>query len=87
MYLHSAGVDVPTLVTRPQITAREVVAAFGGDVLNKGLVGVVNKALNRFEDEGMIILQRETIVIKRKTSVDRKFNNLRFDVSIGPAGA
>ena len=87
MYLHSAGISVPALVTRPQITAREVVGAFGGDTLNKSLVGIVNKALNRFEAEGMIVLRRETIVIKRKTRVDTKLNNLRYDVSVGPAGA
>jgi len=87
LYLHSAGMNVPALVARPQITAREVVGAFGGDVLNKSLVGIVNKALNRFEAEGMIVLRRETIVIKRKTRVDTKLNNLRYDVSVGPAGA
>jgi hypothetical protein len=87
MYLHSAGVSIPALVKRPQITAREVVGAIGGDVLDKSLTWVVNKALNRFETEGLIVLRRKDVEIKRKARGSRKFNNLRFDVSIGPAGA
>lgn len=87
MYLHSAGEKVPTLVVRPQITAREIVGAFGGDVFDKSLAWVVNKAINRFEAEAMIVLRRKDVEIKRKTRGSRKFNNLRFDVSIGPAGA
>ncbi len=87
MYLHSAGMNVPALVVRPQITAREVVGAIGGDVFDKNLVGVVNKALNRFEAEAMIVLRRKDVEIKRKTRGSRKFDNLRFEVSIGPAGA
>ena len=82
MYLHSAGIDVPLEVKRPQITAREVVGAFGGDVLNKSLIGVANKALNRFESEGMIVLRRRDVVINGKT-----LTGLRQEVSIGPAGA
>jgi hypothetical protein len=82
MFLHSAGVDVPVLVTRPQITAREVVGGFGGDVLDKGLVAVANKALNLFEKEGIIVLRRRDVVMNGKT-----LTNLRSDVSIGPAGA
>mgnify|MGYP003654699293 FL=1 len=87
MYLHSAGVSIPALVKRPQITAREVVGAIGGDVLDKSLTWIVNKSLNRFEAEGLIVLRRKDVEIKRKARPGRKFNNLRFDVSIGPAGA
>lgn len=87
MYLHSAGVNVPALVVRPQITAREVVGAIGGDVFDKNLIAVANKVLNRFEAEAMIVLRRKDVEIKRKTRGSRKFSNLRFNVSIGPAGA
>ena len=82
MYLHSAGLDVPTLVKRPQITAKEVVGGFGGNQHDKGLVAVTNKALNRFESEGMIILRRRDVVINGKTLTAQ-----RQEVSIGPAGA
>ena len=86
LYLSEMGLPIPALVERPQITAKEVIAAIGEDVMDKSLQWHANAALSRFEQEGLIVLQRVERIIgtgsKRKT-----FKGLRTKVSIGPAGA
>ena len=86
LFLSDTGKTIPALVTRPQVTAKEVVAAIGEDPMHKGLQWHANKALNYFEAECLIVLQR----IDRVTgtgSKQRVFKGLRTKVSIGPAGA
>ena len=86
LYLSEMGLPIPALVERPQITAKEVIAAIGEDVMDKSLQWHANAALSRFEQEGLIVLKRVERIIgtgsKRKT-----FKGLRTKVSIGPAGA
>lgn len=86
LYLSDVGLPIPVLVERPQITAKEVIGAIGEDVMDKSLQWHANAALNRFEQEGLIVLKRVERITgtgsKRKT-----FKGLRTKVSIGPAGA
>ena len=86
LYLSEMGLPIPALVERPQITAKEVIGAIGEDPLYSSMVNVANAVLNKFEKEGLIVLQRVDRITgtgsKRKT-----FKGLRTKVSIGPAGA
>ena len=86
LYLSEMGLPIPVLVERPQITAKEVIGAIGEDPLYSSMVNVANAALNKFEEEGLIVLKRVDRITgtgsKRKT-----FKGLRTKVSIGPAGA
>ena len=58
LYLSDVGLPIPVLVERPQITAKEVIGAIGEDVMDKSLQWHANAALNRFEQEGLIVHKR-----------------------------
>lgn len=85
LYLSEMGLPIPALVERPQITAKEVIGAIGQDLMDSSMVNVANAALNKFEKEGLIVLQRVERIIG--TGPKRKTFKGRANVSIGPAGA